>query len=240
MLSIHPVFPVRCIRGRVVCIELLDAVHESRQTRNLSHARRFAEEGAYCKAAQSVDSDRFTGATSDVKEILATKDPQTPPEYEHEISISDADRMAVEPIIAEEVLTAIKKFSQCSEGGGFGLTFTAIRELIGTLGVHEDGGLIHTLSSLFTKRLKRKAPASLKLWIAGAPINPLRKPNNDLRSIYVGETLLRLSGSILLAGNVEDIVKHFEPHQLGFSIRHGTEVATHAVRAFVQEHTEPG
>ena len=97
---------------------------------------------------------------------------------------------------------------------------------------------MHALASTFTKWLKGQAPPRLAEWIASAPLTPCRKPNNDVRSRAVGETLRRIAGSILLARNRDAIVDHFALHQLGACTIHGTEVITHAVRAFVREHGE--
>ena len=206
--------------------------------RNQKRALQFAQEGAYQKAAQAFGSHGVHHVTPEVKAQLADKHPQTPPEYEHDTAISAADRASVEPVTMDEVLAAIKRFPRASAGGGSGLTITHIRELAEINEAHEEGGLLHALASLFTKWLKGRAPPRLAEWIAGAPLTPLRKSNNDVRPIAVGETLRRVAGSILLARNRDPIANHFAPHQLGVCMKRGTEVITHAVRAFMREHGE--
>ena len=168
--------------------------------------------------------------TPEVKAQLASKHTQAPPQYEYSTAISAADRAIVEPVTMDEVVMAIKRFTRASVGGGLGLTITHIRELAETSEAHDEGGLLHALASIFTKCLKGQAPPRLTEWMAGAILTPLRKPNNDVRPIAVGETLRRIAGSILIARSRDTIVNHFAPHQLGMCTRHGTEVITHAVR----------
>ena len=64
-----------------------------------------------------------------------------------------------------------------------------MRELLDTNEAHEQGGLLNALAGLATQWARGNAPPELAPWITGVPLTALRKPNNDVRPIAVGETL---------------------------------------------------
>ena len=75
-------------------------------------------------------------------------------------------------------------------------------------------------------------------FMAGGGLTPLRKPDDDVRPIAVGETLRRLVGKCLVRH--KEIAPHLEgiflPNQVGVGISGGAEAVVHAVSDLVDEH----
>ena len=116
------------------------------------------------------------------------------------------------------------------------MTPTHLRELAGILEAHEEAGLLPALARLITFWARGLAPASLAPWITGAPLTPLRKRDNGVRPVAVGETLRRMTGSMLLARNKTAIRTLLLPHQLGVATSSGCEAIIHAARHFADTH----
>ena len=68
-------------------------------------------------------------------------------------------------------------------------------------------------------------------FMAGGGLTPLRKPDDDVRPIAVGETLRRLVGKCLVRH--KEIAPHMEgiflPNQVGVGISSGAEAVAHAL-----------
>ena len=64
----------------------------------------------------------------------------------------------------------------------------------------------------------------------------LRKPNNDVRPIDVGETLRRLVSYLLICRHTEPISELLQAHQVGVSTRNVSDAIIHAVRQLQTNH----
>ena len=138
-------------------------------------------------------------------------------------------RHDIAPFITDEMLACIRRFSCSSAGEGSAFTITHLRELLSTSKAHENGGLLHALCALCTRWAGGNAAPELAEWIAGAPVIPLKKPNGDVRLIAVGETLRRITASLLIVRNVDAIHALLAPHQLVVATQNGAEAITHGI-----------
>ena len=81
--------------------------------------------------------------------------------------------------------------------------------------------------------LKGELPDDIRPWLCGASLMALRKPNNSLRPVAVGETLRRLCSKVcvdLMGSSVHSIL---EPVQVGVQTNFGCEAEVHTTRQWI-------
>ena len=208
----------------------------NQERNNLRRAKLLTREGAYGKAARALSSSGIHTMCEAVKSNLLSKHPISAPDTDGDFRTEQFPVLDCPPIETTEVLEAIKRMPRGSAAGSSGLSPTHLRELISTTDAQEHGGLLHAIAALCTRWARGRAPPELAVWIAGAPVTPLRKRNNDVRPIAVGETIRRIVASVLLRRHAPEIKSYLAPHQVGVMARNGAESVIHAVRALTERH----
>ena len=209
--------------------------------RNLHRATALTQHGAYGKAVRALDSNGILPLNAHVRASLEDKHPREAPETDDDHdgplpSHIPGETPTVAAFAADDIRVAIKSFATGSAGGGSGLTPGHLLELTACGEVYDDGGLLQALAELATKWARVVAPAELHEWMPGAPITTLRKPNNDVRPIAVGETLRRLVSNLVIRRHTEPISELLQEHQAGVSTRNGSDAIIHAVRQLQTNH----
>ena len=208
---------------------------------NARRAIQFAHEGALGKAAKALQSSGVHAHSEAVRQKLLAKHPQDVPQAERARATPAPDRRhqaLLEKAEHAEIVQCIKSFPRASAGGGSGLSPTHLKELARLPEANDVTGLVAALAQLVTFMAKGHIPPAIAQWCLGAPLTPLRKRDNGVRPIAVGETLRRLVASWLMRRVRAKAHMLLQPHQVGVATKSGAEAAVHAVRAIADEHGE--
>lgn len=92
---------------------------------------------------------------------------------------------------------SIKKAKRGLRPGGTGLGVDHLKTLANNSSVGPSD-LCRRLAKLATIVASGKVCAEVGEWFAAAPLIPLKKPDNSVRPIAIGETLRRLVGRLLM------------------------------------------
>eukprot|EP00171_Calliarthron_tuberculosum_P010820 IDg10820t1 len=144
------------------------------------------------------------------------------------------------PFSKEEVLNAAKKFPRAFAAGGSGFSSTHLLELLQATDADRKNGLQEALAAGLGDLANGKGPPDLAPWLAGAPLTALRKDNDGVRPIAVGETIQRLTSSLLLARNAAEARDQPTPLQIGVATPARCEAAVHAVRELAHKYRDDG
>ena len=211
---------------------------------NIERAKRYAQEGAYGKAAKALMSDGIHDATDAVQSALIQKHPQVRvaanPMFEEPAVGVFPDPPAHCTFTVKEVRNALDHFPPASAAGGTALSPTHLQELIRTDGEDDLVSLGGALARFCDRIALGKIPTAVTAWFAGAPLTPLRKRSGGVRPIAVGESLRRLAAKMLMQRVGDQAATLLRPTQLGVSVRGGVEALVHTVAHAVREHGEDG
>lgn len=204
--------------------------------RNQSRCIRLAKEGAPGKAVQSLQSNGIATLTQQVTSELIEKHPQQVREARTTANTRDQDHeFLCNPITPLEVNKAIKAFPAASAAGGSGLSPAHLQELITVPAPDDEFNLANAIARLATLFAQGKMPNELAPWFAGAALTPLRKRDNGIRPVAVGETLRRMISSILMKRVAAAAQEVLEPLQVGVCSKGGGEAIIHAVRRLITD-----
>ena len=201
----------------------------------------FAHEGAIGKAAGALDSHGVHDMNEAVQEALLSKHPQEPRISDPALPPPPSDttpeqRNRVEAITQAEIMQCITRFPHASAAGASGLSPTHLRELLHVPEAADENGLCAALAALVTQLARGNVPDAVAPWLAGAPLTPLRKRDNGVRPIAVGETIRRITSSILMNRVRDTAHSYLGPHQVGVATRAGCEAILHATHDLVDTH----
>ncbi len=200
----------------------------------LERARKLTQEGAFSKAIRALRSSGIHAPSEEIRRILEQKHPPTTPDTDGSHPLPPPEDLPPipkhTPFSPDEVLKAIKRFPRGSAAGASGLSPTHLLELANAPGADGKNGLLSALAAGLDILAKGHAPPCLAEWIAGAPLTALRKDDNGVRPIAVGETIRRLISSLLMARCTQQAKEILAPLQLGVAIPMGAETIVHAVR----------
>lgn len=101
--------------------------------------------------------------------------------------------------------------------------------------VDHEGSLV-LLTSLVNRLAADRVPPSLASSLTAAPLTPLRKRDDGVRPIAVGETLRRPVSSLLMTRVASQSQQFLEPNQLGVRTKEGCEAIVHAAHRHVHAH----
>ncbi len=209
----------------------------SQEKTNRRRAVQCAKDGAYAKALRALDSRGAHSVTEEVIQSLLHKHPQS---TDQAIDTADFEPTtapptpSIPPVSPTELQAAINRFPTGSSGGGSGLTPRHLAQLTACPDASDEQGLISALAAFLTHLLRGKGPPGFAPWLCGAPVTALRKPDNGVRPIAVGETLRRLAASIILHREKQRIQKLLAPHQFGVATSRGAETIIHTARAWAR------
>lgn len=169
---------------------------------NADRAIRLAREGAYSRVAQALGSAGVHEATPEVVEELKRKHPQAEPITDGEFAFPVNEELPPLPkhreFSEEEVLEAVKFFPKAVAAGSTAFSATHFLELL-RVPSKQKFGLLSALTRIVNILAVAAAPKCISQWISAAPVTPLRKRDNGVRPIAVGETLRRLVGKLWMA-----------------------------------------
>lgn len=137
---------------------------------------------------------------------------------------------------SDEVIVALRSFPPGSSGGVDGMTAQHILDLV-SVGGEVGRLLLENLSGVCDLIARGLIPDSVRDTLYSSWLVAASKPGGGLRPIAVGSTLRRLTAKILLARVRGSAAAYLSPRQLGFGTRGGSEIAVHAARTFLAEHS---
>ena len=73
-----------------------------------------------------------------------------------------------------------------------------------------------------------EAPSAIGPWLCAAPVTPLRKRDNGVRPIAVGETIRRLVGKMWMRRMKDRAIVHLTESQVAVGVKGGCEALVHA------------
>ena len=132
---------------------------------------------------------------------------------------------------AEEVRSAVQSFRPESAGGCIALRGQHSKDAITCRCPIAAEHALEKLTRLTNVLAAGECPLELVPFLAGAPLTALRKKDDSVRPIAVGETFRRLVGKCFIKS--EEVASRFEslfvPRQLGVGVRGGAEVVVRSV-----------
>lgn len=118
------------------------------------------------------------------------------------------------------------------------MSFAHLRDLARTDGANEFKTLSKALAQFADLVATGGLPASLSTWLAAAPLSPLRKRNDGVRPIAVGETLRRLVGKLLMRPVRDRAAALLRPTQLRVGVPCGIGAIVHSIRHQTAKHRD--
>lgn len=183
------------------------------------------EEGQLSKAVKALDSNGIHTGSEEVVRILAEKHPYEPP-LRTQPCLGPPLRFTV-----PQVLKAVGAFHTGSSSGASKLYPAHLQDALRAPTADASGRLSGPLTFLVNSLAGGNCPAEVAPWLSGAPIFPLRKKDNGVRPIAVGETLRRLVSRCFCCALQPKFERLFSAAgQVGVCLKNGAEAAVHAVR----------
>ena len=135
--------------------------------------------------------------------------------------------------MANMVSRAVTSFSAGSAGGPDKLKPQYLKDLLSFSAGDAASRLLEALTSVLNLISSGGVNLSVISFMFGANLTALKKKNEEVRPIAVGNTLRRLAGKVNSQHIQEDLGAHLRPVQMGFGVKEGCEASIHAVRAFL-------
>lgn len=93
----------------------------------------------------------------------------------------------------------MKAFPEGVAGGGTGLTATHLQEMLAVPTTDLENGFLAALMAFYSRPGKVKVPVDVAPGMAGAPLIPLRKRDDAVRPIAMGDNICRLVSSLFVS-----------------------------------------
>jgi hypothetical protein len=139
----------------------------------------------------------------------------------------------------EMLLCAINSFPNGSSGGLDGIRPQHIKEMF--LNQHNPAShprQLETLLSFCDIIMQGKLPNFIRPLFFGARLIALRKKDENIRPIAVGNCFRRIVSKIACMLAKTTISNYLIPHQIGFAIDKGAEAAIHTTRSFLENNKD--
>ena len=140
----------------------------------------------------------------------------------------------------EEVMVALKSFRPSSAGDVDGLRPGHMNALVAPQTAEAGRCLMKALANICSKLLRGQVHKHTRDHLFAANLTALRKKDDGIRPIVVGNVFRRLASKIAAKRVVPELRRQLPPVQLGVGVSGGCESAAHVVRAFVQSSVVPG
>ncbi len=204
---------------------------------NVKRAIRLAKEGAYSRAAQCLGSSGVHEASPKVIQTLIDKHPQEVPPTDGDFEFpTELPNLPMHKRFDEDdVLKAVKSFPKASAAGGSGFSPTHLLEMLRVPDGRGSQSMISSLTKAVNLLASGTASTAMAPWLCAAPITPLRKRDDGVRPIAVGETLRRLVGKLWMARVKDRAIEHLTASQVGVGVRSGCEALVHATQLAVDQ-----
>lgn len=207
---------------------------------NAARAVRLEKGANYSKAMDALLSSGVHSMTQPVIQSLIDKHPQSPgpfdPSFHTPVYGVFPPLPATRHFKADEVYEAVAASCSTSAGGSTGLTFMHLKDMLSVDSLITKQSLAWHLAILTTFMAQEKMPPQIMRWFAGAPLTPLKKPDDGVRPIAVGETLRRLTAKLLLRRLGSEPANIMRPWQFGVSVPNGAIAIDHKVRHLMRKH----
>lgn len=199
---------------------------------SMKSIKRLISLGRYSDAMKMLDSNGVHKTTPEIINILQEKHPEAPMIEKGEAAIQFIQ------FTNDQVLTALKSFTNGSSGGPFALVERMLKDMVAEPQIGHI--LLENLAEYCSLFVAGKFPIELAPFYGGARLIPLVKKDGGVRPMAVGDTLRRLACKLaltLISGNIKPT---FLPHQLGIGTPNGGESIIHSVAAIMEklEHNE--
>ena len=202
---------------------------------SIRQACHLVSEGRYARACQALNSLGVHQLTDTIRERLLSLHPPSPALGEQNDELPEAFYIG-----RKAVLASLQSFPKDTAPGASLLTPQHLKDAVmcksPVLRTRVEIALTSTVNLLASGGATRDTAP----FMAGGGLTPLRKPDDDVRPIAVGETLRRLVGKCLVRH--KEIAPHLEgiflPNQVGVGISGGAEAVAHAVSCLVDEHSQ--
>ena len=139
-------------------------------------------------------------------------------------------------VTKEEVKEAIRSFKNGSAGGPDGLCPQHLKDMTSEANAGVATEVLNCLVDFINNLvLPGILPEDVRRVFYGANLMALSKKDNGVRPIAVGLTLRRLVGKVVMARLKGHCNTLLHPHQTGVGLPRGAEIATHALRQFMEK-----
>ena len=145
---------------------------EYQKAYNIRRTITLAQEGAYGKATQAIQSAGILPPSTEVMNALAEKQPQDTPYDDVEYTLPPDMPAHLQPSDVD-VRNAIKHFPLGSAAGGSGLRPNQLYELSNVQYCSHGNTFIGTLTNFVNRLLSGKTPKQFTMWFCGAPLTAL-------------------------------------------------------------------
>jgi hypothetical protein len=134
---------------------------------------------------------------------------------------------------AAQVITALDSFPKGSSAGPFGLSPGAISSM--TSDTQLGPAVLESLAIFSGLFVSGRLPNDVSPFYGSARLIPLvKRKNNGIRPMAVGETLRRLACKLALTIISSDIGPYFQPTQLGVGCPNGTDTIIHGIASTME------
>ena len=176
--------------------------------------------------------DGFADRSKAIVDALREKHPPAPSDLD--LPPPPDDQLA-SPITVtkQEVLAGIMSFPKSSGTGPDGLRHGHLRDLVGRSTAASGDRLLIELTAFINMTLRGEVPGFALPIFYGASLIAIKKKDEGIRPIAVGNTLRRLAAKVGLQLLSEALGKELRPVQLGFGTLGGCEAAVHAARKYI-------
>jgi hypothetical protein len=187
---------------------------------NIRRATKLMHDKRLGMALKALTSNGVHTASEKVYNELLQKHPQLPPP-------SRSPSLPTSLKLSEEsVNAAINSFSQSS---GTGPSSFRSFWIIQILECPQHGDLLSMFTVFLNRMVKGEFPVAISPFYNDATLIPLRKANDGIRPIAVGECLRRICGKACMLQLRTKASTLFHPFQLGVGTKCGAEAITHTV-----------
>ena len=208
--------------------------------------RGLVEEGALSKAAKHLLSQSLADVSDpQVMERLRSLHPHAPP-----ITIGGDSLFpgSIDPMLStpedpcdwgQLAWKAVTSFAPGSAPGPSGLRPAHLKDCLQKVG--KGSALQVALGALAQMGIEQGLPGGARHVLCAANLIPLRKKDNSVRPIAVGETLRRVIGKCLLETDaLKEQIQSLQPRQCGVAVKGATELVGMGLQHFVDaRHADP-
>ncbi len=201
---------------------------------NSTRCKELARNGRLSAALKALMSKGILPADPKIYEELLKKHPQSVTQ------LPPIEDRPSEPIQVDfsQVATALRSFPCGSAGGGSGIRASHIYEALSTIPLDENNYCLKALTAFINTLLRGKISSRLSPFIAGAVLVALKKKDNGIRPIAIGEVYRRICSKLCSKASRFLQKSHFEPLQLGVGTSSGCEAIIHSSNSLIKSHGE--
>ena len=198
---------------------------------NVRRAKQLLERGRLSSSMQALNSCGIKAIDANVLDELKAKHPYAPPPERSAVPLPPAVKVEV-----DLVLKALRSFPSDTAGGADGLRPAHMYALLHAVpGSHYDM-FLRNCTAIINLLLEAKVPPELAQFVCSAPIIPLRKPDDGVRPIAVGEVWRRWAAKCAMSSVSQKMANYFCPIQMGVGIRDGAVATVHAAQSLIREY----